>query len=264
MPSHSQSYYSGALSVFSCAPCIVFRILSVLTLVFLGLSLSAGQEQPKTTTDKASLSGKVTDQTGTVVRDAKAVLTSAMGARLAIPVNDKGVYVISELYPGTYTFTVSAPNFADVVFDNLNLTPGKKLTLDATLKPASGKSVVEAGGAEQVEQSTAPATKKIAGDKTAVSGTVTDQSQAVVTGAKALLTNAAGEKVETQVNDKGTYSFTGLKPGTYTLTVTAPNFADKTFDNIALTAGLELTLDASMEPAHAKTEVNVESGGVGT
>lgn len=242
--------------MFSCAPYIVFRILSVLTLVLLGLSLSAAQEQPNTPEDKASLSGKVTDRTGAVVRDAKAVLTSDTGARLVIPVNDKGIYSVSGLYTGTYTLTVSAPSFADIVFDNLNLTPGKKLTLDATLEPPSARPAIEAGGA--------PAAKKIAGDKTAVSGTVTDQSQAVVTGAKALLTNAAGEKVETQVNDKGTYSFTGLKPGTYTLTVTAPNFADKTFDNIALTAGLELTLDASMEPAHTKTEVNVESGGVGT
>jgi len=100
-------------------------------------------------------------------------------------------------------------------------------------------------------------------DKAAINGTVTDQTQAVVTGAKVLLTNEAGEKLETLVNDKGTYSFTGLKPGTYTLAVTAPNFAVKTFDNITLTAGLELAMDASLEPASEKTEVNVESGSLG-
>ena len=104
---------------------------------------------------------------------------------------------------------------------------------------------------------------KTAADKGAINGTVTDQTQAVVAGAKALLTNDAGEKLEAQVNDKGVYFFTGLKPGTYTLTVTAPNFAPKAFDNITLTAGLELTLDASLEPASAKEEVNVESSGVG-
>ena len=43
--------------------------------------------------------------------------------------------------------------------------------------------------------------------------------------AKAVLTNAAGEKLETQANEKGAYSFTGLAPGIYTLTVAAPNFA---------------------------------------
>ena len=105
--------------------------------------------------------------------------------------------------------------------------------------------------------------KSASGAAAAINGTVTDQTGAVLTGAKVLLTSAAGEKLETQANDKGEYSFTGLKPGNYTLSVTAPNFALKIFDNIALTAGLELTLDAPLDPASAKTEVNVESGDVG-
>ena len=118
-------------------------------------------------------------------------------------------------------------------------------------------------GAAQAEQSAAPRAHKVAGDQAAITGTVTDQTGAVVTSAKAVLTNARGETVEAPTGDKGTYFFTGLTPGTYTLVVSAPNFAAQTFDNIALTAGLELTLDASLEPAGAgKTEVNVESGGV--
>ncbi len=117
----------------------VSRFIVVLTLALLRLSFSYGQEQAKTEADKAAISGTATDQTGAVVRDAKAVLTSATGARLAIPVDDKGAYSVTGLYPGTYTFTVSADNFADAVFSNINLTPGKKLTLDATLKPASAK-----------------------------------------------------------------------------------------------------------------------------
>lgn len=97
-----------------------------------------------------------------------------------------------------------------------------------------------------------------------ISGTVTDQTGAVLTNAKALLTNSAGEKSESPVNEKGVYSFTGLKPGTYKLVVRAPGFEDMPFENITLTAGLEITLDAALVTAGAKTEVNVESGGVGT
>src|ERR1700686_2910830 len=100
-------------------------------------------------------------------------------------------------------------------------------------------------------------------DTGAINGTVIDQTQAVVTGAKAVLTSAAGEKRESQTDDKGAYSFTGLKAGAYALTITAPNFAPKTFDNVALTAGLELTLDAQLEPASGKTEDNGESSRAG-
>jgi hypothetical protein len=102
-----------------------------------------------------------------------------------------------------------------------------------------------------------------ASDAGTISGTVTDQTQAVVTGAKVVLTSATGEKRETSTDDKGAYAFTRLSAGAYTVTITAPNFGAKTFDNVNLPAGLELTLDAPLEPASAKTEVNVESSNVG-
>jgi hypothetical protein len=99
--------------------------------------------------------------------------------------------------------------------------------------------------------------------KGAIHGTVTDQTQAVVTGAKVSLGGAAGLKQETTTDSKGNYSFTGVEPGTYTITITAPNFALKTMDYITLAAGLDLTMDAPLEPASEKTEVNVEASGVG-
>lgn len=100
--------------------------------------------------------------------------------------------------------------------------------------------------------------------KAAIHGTITDQTQAVVTGASVVLSNTVGFRQEAKTDEKGTYSFSGLDAGTYTVTVTAPNFALKTLDYISVTAGLELSLDAPLEPASEKTEVNVESSSVGT
>ncbi len=108
-----------------------------------------------------------------------------------------------------------------------------------------------------------PSTKADANTNASIHGTITDQTQAVVTGASVVLTSAAGFKQEMKTNDKGEYSFAGLKAGTYTLSVTAPNFANKVLDYITVTAGLDLTMDAPLEPAGEKTEVNVESSGVG-
>ena len=103
-----------------------------------------------------------------------------------------------------------------------------------------------------------------AGDKARITGTVTDATQAVVTGADVVLAGSNGSKQATKTDEKGTYLFSGVIPGTYTITITAPNFAVKTLDYINLTAGVELTMDASLDPASEKTEVNVESSGVGT
>jgi hypothetical protein len=245
---------------------IIGRGIGLLTIALLGASLIAAQEQPKMGDDGATLSGKITDQTGAAMSNAEVVLSSASGVRLAIPVSDKGVYSITGIYPGTYTLTVSAANFSDRVFENIRLTPGGKLRIDASLKPATSAPTVEAGAAEETGGAhLSPQTaQKVAGDKSEIRGTATDPTGAVVANAKAVLTSARGEKLETSVNDKGTYSFTGLTPGTYSLIVTAPNFADMPFDDITLSAGLESTLDASLVPANAKKEeVDVESGGVG-
>jgi hypothetical protein len=99
--------------------------------------------------------------------------------------------------------------------------------------------------------------------KAALTGTVTDQTQAVVAGAHVVLTRASGEKREATANEKGVYSFVELDPGSYTLEVTSPNFAKRLFENIALSPGQALTLDAALDPAGEKTEVNVESGALG-
>ncbi len=245
---------------------VLVRVVTALTLVLLGSSLSAGQEPPATGAGRGAISGTVTDQKHAAVPDAEVVLAGAMGVKLAIPVNDRGVYSVTGLWPGTYSLTVSAAGFAGKVFDNITVTPGVDLKFDASLNPVIAKTGANrakaTGAGKTASESRAQERPKTPGDKGAIDGTATDQTGAVVADATAVTTSATGEKVETQVNDKGEYSFT-LVPGTYTLTVTAPNFSPRVFDNITLTAGLELTLDAPLEPAAQKTEVNVESSGVG-
>ena len=243
------------------ARCLVARIVTILTCVLLCWSVSAGQEQSQGKTDKGAISGTVTDPTHVGVPDAEVVLTSSVGPKLSIPVNEKGAFSVTGLWPGTYSLTISASGFADKVFPSITVMPGQELTLDASLKPAAPK--VTNASAGKTTASSSQERAKPAADKAEVDGTATDQTGAVVADAKAVLTNSSGEKIETQVNERGVYAFNNVAPGTYTLTVTAPNFAAKVLDNVALTAGLGLTLDTSLEPAGEKTEVNVESSNVG-
>ncbi len=99
--------------------------------------------------------------------------------------------------------------------------------------------------------------------KAALRGTVTDQTQAVLPNVPVVLTNTSGLKQQTQTDDKGNYAFTQLPTGIYTLTISAPNFAVKSFDSITLATDQDLSMDATLEPASEKTEVNVESSSVG-
>jgi hypothetical protein len=95
-------------------------------------------------------------------------------------------------------------------------------------------------------------------EKGAITGTVTDQTGAVLPGAAATITNGAGFTQTATTNDRGEYSLAGLPTGTYTLTISAPAFKDFRSDGLALTAGQSIALDAVLEPAGTSTSVNVE------
>lgn len=114
----------------------------------------------------------------------------------------------------------------------------------ATVEPAVTATVVNNGGPTAT-----------------ITGTVSDQTGAVLTAATVTISNASGFKKTATTNDKGVYVVSGLPPGTYDLSVTAPNF--KTFQTSALTlkAGDTLPMDAMLETGGEKTEVNVTAGG---
>jgi hypothetical protein len=95
-----------------------------------------------------------------------------------------------------------------------------------------------------------------------ITGTVTDPQSAVVAGARLSLQGGAVKR-EAESTANGAFSFTGLPPGAYSLTVSAPNFAQKVFSDITLTPGLDFTLDVLLELPSAMEKVNVESGNAG-
>ena len=95
-------------------------------------------------------------------------------------------------------------------------------------------------------------------EKGAITGTVTDQTGAVLPGATATITNGAGFTQTATTNDRGEYSLAGLPAGTYGLTISAPAFKDFRSDGLTLVAGQSIPIDAVLEPAGTSTSVNVE------
>src|ERR1700722_12058424 len=68
--------------------------------------------------------------------------------------------------------------------------------------------------------------------KGVIRGVITDATQAVVPGATATLSRQGGTSQQMQTDDKGAYSFAAIEAGSYSLSITAPNFATKLLDNI--------------------------------
>ena len=250
-------------------PLAVF--LFVLTMSVLSPAQGGGQDPTSASQQSAptaSLSGTVTDTNHAAVPDATVVLTSDTGANLLIPINGKGTFSINGLWPGTYTLTVSAASLADQV-STVTLTRGVESKMDVSLKAENAEAKASAqeasaGGNNQAEASASSTVEASSstGEKDAITGTVTDQTGAVVVGATVKVTSTTGAVRTAVTNEKGNYSVKNLAAGTYKLTVSAPGFKDFATEGVTLAAGSAIPLDANLEPAGAVSSVNVESQGV--
>ncbi len=85
------------------------------------------------------------------------------------------------------------------------------------------------------------------GASSALNGVVVDQSGGVIPGADVVVKNdATGAEFKTVTADNGTFSIPSLSGGTYTATVTVPNFKQAIVKDIKVVAG-----SPGLDPCHA-------------
>src|ERR1051326_2117181 len=81
-----------------------------------------------------------------------------------------------------------------------------------------------------------------------LTGTVTDQTGAVVAGANVTATNiATNVGTTTQTTDSGLYRFPTLPGGAYNVAINATGFKSAQVENVILTVGQTVTRDVKLE-----------------
>lgn len=84
-------------------------------------------------------------------------------------------------------------------------------------------------------------------DQGAITGTVQDQSGAVISGAQVtLLSPDTGFKLVTKADRSGVYVFSPIKIGRYTITASAPGFQNAVQENITLSLGQRLNISPKL------------------
>jgi protocatechuate 3,4-dioxygenase beta subunit len=243
---------------------------------------------------KGAITGTVSDQKGSPVAGATVAVDDGASFSQSATTDGQGLYVI-ELPAGSYNVSVAA-NGVKFFRAKAVLSPSQALTLGvsgalieqaasspapqtppgvattAAVPPTTAPvpAAIPAAPAAVPSTQTAPPvvasvqqTAPSAGGTGSITGIVTDQTGAALVGA-AVKISAASKIVATTVSDdKGNYSFAGLPPGSYTVTATQTGFKDFVASDITLAAGTQLPLDATLEPATEKTEVNVQGQTVG-
>jgi len=100
-------------------------------------------------TDRAMLSGTVSDRSGSLISAAQVVVkAAATGLEYDAVTNSAGAYVINYLPVGQYTETIIANGFQKLEFQQFSLQVGESRVLNATLSVAAVNTVVQIAAAE--------------------------------------------------------------------------------------------------------------------
>src|SRR5215472_8653525 len=108
-------------------------------------------------TDRANLTGTVTDPSGAVVAGASVTAVALQTAASRVTeTNSNGVYFLSALPIGAYTVSIKHPGFRTAQFAGVTLSVGQTLTQDASLDVAAADTSVEVlASAAALERSSA-------------------------------------------------------------------------------------------------------------
>jgi hypothetical protein len=94
-----------------------------------------------------------------------------------------------------------------------------------------------------------------------ITGTILDQSGAVIPGADVLVKNeATGAEYRAVAADNGIYTVPLLPAGTYTVTVSAPRFKQAVLKNVVVRAAMPTNLPVTLQVGGANEVVTVEAG----
>jgi hypothetical protein len=94
-----------------------------------------------------------------------------------------------------------------------------------------------------------------------LTGNITDASGAAVPGVKVeALNTATGIVKQGATDERGTYLFSDLQPGTYKVTISAPAFGTRVFEDAAISLNKILRLDAGLTVSQVVESVLVSAG----
>ena len=111
-----------------------FRLVGLIALAMLGVAGLKVEAQ----SSNAELSGVITDTSGAVVAGAEVkALNTATNVTYSAISNGSGLYLLTEILPGPYTVTASAPGFGLVRTSGLMLSTGDRLAQNFTLRPGT-------------------------------------------------------------------------------------------------------------------------------
>jgi hypothetical protein len=142
--------------------CKFTHVLGLLVILLIPFAVSAQ-------VSGGTISGKVTDSTGALIPGAQvAIRNTATGVTTSLVANEEGVYRGSNLLPGDYEITASAPNFTSFLQKGVTLTVGADLTIDLKLAAGAVTASIMVSSEAPTVDTTTPTISAVVGERTIV------------------------------------------------------------------------------------------------
>src|ERR1700744_783212 len=122
---------------------MIVRKLTRYLLMLVSLASVHARMQAQTAVDGA-IGGTVEDKTGAGISGANIVIpNNGTNAEQNITSDAAGFFRANHLQPGTYTVTISAPNFEAFRSEKVDVTVGSLTNVQPSLAPGSSSEVIE-------------------------------------------------------------------------------------------------------------------------
>ena len=96
-----------------------------------------------------------------------------------------------------------------------------------------------------------------------ISGTITDQSNALIAETRVVIRNlATGIERETTSNDVGVYRFVAVEPGTYSVEFVKQGFQSQKLPSLIVGVAQEIVINRTMEVGAVATELSISTTGI--
>lgn len=114
-----------------------------LTFAVLALAVFCSSHAVRAQAGRAELTGDVTDADNAAVAGVQIVLTElATGQTAEIQTGADGGFVFTNRKPGAYSLRISAAGFKTIIRENVTLTTGERIRIDARLDISAGQEIV--------------------------------------------------------------------------------------------------------------------------
>jgi hypothetical protein len=184
-------------------------------------------------TSTATISGIVSDASGAIVSGASVTVTDiAKNTTYRTRTNDAGLYVLSELPPGTYRLTVEMPGFRTYELDALPLSTQQKASVNVALELGQVSERVQVQAAAQLLDPTSSTLSAVVENK---------------------------RILDLPLNGRNIYSLTALVPGVFfvrQLTGIADSF---TANRFTVNGGQDSTSDITVDGVTATVSHNISN-----